>query len=298
MSAAATAARSKGRAMDISGLRARRTAYGEQDLRDRKATALTRPDQAGTSALHLARAADGHAALASARGAVDSLGHGCKTAGAHVSGALQSSGKESDNGVHDVRSRQRGGAVHLDAGARNRLRNELLVAKIAEHFSKPDALTGKTSVQVPQFLTLWAERARDPVGFELVAEYAYRNQSDTDVSFLRAVDALTKNPTIDGARRVLQNFIEPLPVDDFGLEIAVPGKSVLNMASDDARKLLIAAGNAAIGKAIRSGDPADVQDLGKLFDSTARQSAALVARNLNNFGADLRRHEAAQARAG
>ncbi len=127
----------------------------------------------------------------------------------------------------------------------------------------------------------------------MIAEYASRNQSDVDVAFLRAVDALKKDPSIDGARRLLQNFIEPLPVDDFGMEIPVPGKSVLNMQDGSKRKELLASGAAAIGKAMRSGDAADVQALAGLFDDAASHASGLVRNNLNNLQADLRTYEAA-----
>jgi hypothetical protein len=197
-----------------------------------------------------------------------------------------------------VDCRQRGAGVHLDGTARSKLRNDLLLSQIAGHFGKADPAKGSASASVPYFPKLWAHRASDPTGFALVAEYAHRNQSETDVAFLRAVDTLQKDPSIEGARQLLQTFIEPLPVDDFGMEIAVPGRSVLNMTSDGARKNLMATVNAAIGKAMRSGEPADVQALGSLFDGAAIQAASGVAKNLNTLTGDLRRWNAEQAKGG
>lgn len=278
--------------MDISGMRSRRIAYGEQALPERTGLRKSGADDAGVRTLHLGTGMDAGVAAASAarvsRGRVEQR----DAASAQVSKALNSAETPSMQGRQEVRGRQRGAGVHLDAGSRTRLRNELLLSRIAEHFSKTDPATGTRSLQLPLFHTLWKERASDPTGYEMVAEYASRNQSDTDVAFLRAVDVLKKDPSIDGARRLLQTFIEPLPVDDFGMEIPVPGRSVLNMVNDSARKSLLKAGEEAIKKAMDSGQPADLQALASLFDTTASQAASLVAKNLNTLSSDLRRHNA------
>ncbi len=288
--------------MDIAGMRARRTAYGERELTERPGPKPPGAEVAGTNALHLARGRDGSATAVAALGAVRQMDQAREAAHHQVSNAMQASGTPSDRLLQDMHSpvagRQRGAGVHLDATASGKLRNDLLLSQIAGHFGKADPTAGSASASVPYFTNLWANRASDPAGFALVAEYAHRNQSDTDVAFLRAVDALQKDPSIDGARRVLQTFIEPLPVDDFGIEIAVPGRSVLNMTSDQARKDLLATANAAIGKAMRTGDPADLQALGSLFDGAAKQAAGGVAKNLNTLTGDLRRWEAAQAKGG
>lgn len=281
--------------MDIAGMRARRQALGAQALTEGLGPKPPGAEATGTRALHLARGVDSAATGASGLKAVRQLGQAHAAAGVQVSSALQASVAPPEQTLQDVRqavpARQRGGGVHMDAAARTRLRHDLLLSKIADHFSKADPARGGPAVSVPYFPSLWAGRAADPTGFELMAEYAYRNQSDTDIAFLRAVDTLQKNPTIDGARRVLQTFIEPLPVDDFGIEIAVPGRSVLNMVSDGARKELLTLGQAAIGKAMRSGDPADLKALGSLFDGAARQAAGGVAKNMNTLTSDLRRWE-------
>ena len=284
--------------MDISGMRSRRVAYGEQALSQRAGAQTQGSEADGVRPLHVASGTTGVAAAASATRAVRSLAAHRQTASARVSQSLQYAGAPSANARQDVRARQRGAGVHLDAGGRAKLRNDLLLSKIAEHFGKTDPATGGRSVKIPYFSTLWKERASDPAGYDMIAEYAGRNQSDVDVAFLRAVDALKKDPTIEGARRLLQNFIEPLPVDDFGMEIPVPGKSVLNMVNDSARKELLSAGNATIAKAVRTGEPADLQALAALFDSAANQAASLVAKNLNTLSSDLRRHEAGHSNDG
>ncbi len=288
--------------MDIGGMRARRTAYGSQDLAQRAGLQAPGGKVAGANVLHLARGRDGPATAATARRAVRHLDQARGAADRQVSQALQASGRAPDRRPQDVHGpvagRQRGTGVHFDGTARNKLRNDLLLSQIAAHFGKADAGQGSAAASVPYFPNLWANRAGDPAGFALVAEYAHRNQSETDVAFLRAVDTLQKDPGIEGARQLLQTFIEPLPVDDFGIEIAVPGRSVLNMTSDGARKNLLVTVNAAIGKAMRSGDPADVQALGALFDGAARQAAGSVAKNLNTLTGDLRRWASDQAKEG
>ena len=279
--------------MDVSGIRSRRVAYGEQALSKRAGAKAQGSEADGVRPLHVASGTTKGAAAASATRAVQGLAAHRQAASARVSQSLQSSGAPSARAQQDVRTRQPWAGARIDKEGRKKLSNNLLLSNIARHFGKTDPATGGRSLRIPSFPTLWKERASDPAGFEMIAEYASRNQSDVDVAFLRAVDALKKDPSIDGARRLLQNFIEPLPVDDFGMEIPVPGKSVLNMQDGSKRKELLASGAAAIGKAMRSGDAADVQALAGLFDDAASHASGLVRNNLNNLQADLRTYEAA-----
>ncbi len=279
--------------MEISGMRARRDAYGAQDFAATVARGTA--ETGGVRALHLARAVS--ADTAAAADAASQIAHARANASVQLSQAFRPVVTGSGELLQNVRTRHRADGVHIDAASRAKTRMNILLAKIASHFSRLDEKTGQKATNVPRFANLWSNRKSDQVAYGLVSEYAFLKQSQTDVSFLRAVDALQAHPSITGARQLLQTYIEPLPVDDFGIEIEVPGKSVLNMSSDTERKVLMATANAAISKAELSGDPEDVKILCQLFDGAARQAASLVSNNLGALAGDLRRWKDEQASA-
>ena len=117
-----------------------------------------------------------------------------------------------------------------------------------------EKLKSKFGDSVPNFQSVWANRKENSENYRLMIEFSRAVSQTESIEFLRAVDDFRRSPSIDKADKILQIFIEPDCVDDFGIPIADPSKMQVNLQSEAVRKELLSNVGGCIKRA-ESGDP-------------------------------------------
>lgn len=107
---------------------------------------------------------------------------------------------------------------------------------------------------VPNFQPIWENRKNNNQDYRLLVEFGRVTSQTESIEFLRAVDDFRSAPSVDKANKILKVFIEPDPVDDFGIPIADPSKMQINLQSEAVRKELLSKVGGCINRA-KSGAP-------------------------------------------
>ena len=101
------------------------------------------------------------------------------------------------------------------------------------------------------------------------------------LEFLIAVSDFKRQPSAKAAQAIVEKFIAPSAVDDFGMPIDDETKMQINMADDEARKALIQSVKSLSLHAESGGDDKAMQ-LAGVFDPTERNMALFFDRAMNN----------------
>lgn len=107
---------------------------------------------------------------------------------------------------------------------------------------------------VPDFQSVWENRQKNSQDYRLLVEFGRVTFQTESIEFLRAVDDFRSAPSVDKANKILKVFIQPDPVDDFGIPIADPSKMQINLQSEAVRKELMSKVGDCINRA-KSGAP-------------------------------------------
>ena len=138
----------------------------------------------------------------------------------------------------------------------------MTVGRLQSHFG----------VSVPNFQTAWENRQNNNKEYRLLIKFGRAASQVESVEFLMAVEDLRSAPSVDKASKILQVFIEPETIDDFGIPIADPSKLPINLQSESERKELMNKVGGCIERA-KSGDP---QAMNEVLAELALVEAYLV----------------------
>ncbi len=115
-------------------------------------------------------------------------------------------------------------------------------------------LQSRFGASVPNFQTAWENRQNNKQEYRLLLAFGRAASQVESIEFLIAVEDLRSSPSVDKLSKILQVFIEPDPIDDFGMPIADPSRLQINLQSESVRKELLSRAGGCIQRA-KSGDP-------------------------------------------
>lgn len=115
-------------------------------------------------------------------------------------------------------------------------------------------LQSRFGASVPNFQTAWENRQNNKQEYRLLLAFGRAASQVESIEFLIAVEDLRSSPSVDKLSKILQVFIEPDPIDDFGMPIADPSRLQINLQSESVRKELLSRVGGCIERA-KSGGP-------------------------------------------
>jgi len=148
--------------------------------------------------------------------------------------------------------------------------------KIAQQLIK------KFGSDIPSVQDFLATRHTKPSDFLLFETFTHLVGSSDDMEFLKAVSEFRDNPSVKSAREIVKTFIEPTPIDDFGIPVVDKSKKQMNLSSSEERKRLMEAVDACIERYSSDQDDEAKQALSKVFESTENYINHLFVGNMKN----------------
>lgn len=145
---------------------------------------------------------------------------------------------------------------------------------------------------IPGAESFLESRLGKPAEFRLFESFAQAVNLGESVEFLNAVSEFRSCPSVASARDIVKKFIEPSPVDDFGIPIEDSSKRQINMRSDHARNQLMNLVESHLSKLVSGTDGASLQELAKVFDSTATYINSMLVKNFNHRITELTQEKA------
>jgi len=140
---------------------------------------------------------------------------------------------------------------------------------------------------IPRAEFFLASRLSKPADFRLFESFAQAVNLGESVEFLNAVSEFRSCPSAASARDIVKKFIEPSPVDDFGIPIEDPSKRQINMSSDQVRNQLMNMVESHLSKLVSGSDGSALQELAKVFDSTVTNINSMLVKNFNSSITEL-----------
>ncbi len=263
--------------MSISSSHGRRVALSSQDLQH------TRSMSAGR----------GSAALSSKPGVnparLEVLGSQSAKLAMQRKTAFESVRQLFDRGVQSIKSRLGSGSKNtpLPASGSYRQVTDLATStpltvrelRVMQAFQR---LENRFAGQIPQAENFLGSQPGDPQDFQLFEAFAQAADLGESVEFLLAVRDFRSQPSVKRARDIVKTFIEPSPVDDFGMPVEDKSKRQINMSSDEARKQLMRAVESCISKSSTVRDGSGLGELIGLFDLTEANIRSMLIKNFNS----------------
>jgi hypothetical protein len=143
-------------------------------------------------------------------------------------------------------------------------------------------LMGRFGTKMPRAESFLAERQNKPAEYQLLASFAHAIGQGENLDFLEAVSDFKADPTPERARMIVKTFIEPSPIDDFGLPVEDKSKKTVNLPSSEHEKKLMDDVDACIARLGSNADAQDMNALAQVFNSAETSIRKLLVINLNH----------------
>lgn len=143
-------------------------------------------------------------------------------------------------------------------------------------------LMGRFGTKMPRAESFLAERQNKPADYQLLASFAHAIGQGENLDFLEAVSDFKADPTPERARMIVKTFIEPSPIDDFGLPVEDKSKKTVNLPSSEHEKKLMDDVGACIARLGSNADAQDMTALAQVFNSAETSIRKLLVINLNH----------------